>query len=154
MEVPEGWEPLPAAGGLIAFGGPAEAGFRANAVVSATRVAPDTDLAAVTSWVHDAGAAALVGFELIGEGRAEVDGHPAVMRAVTFVTGPEGEHRLYQAQVLLLVRDQAKTPVAHLVRFEGTCAAEAARGLTTTFREMARRVKVKPPSSPARRSPR
>lgn len=152
VTVPDGWTPKPIAGGLMTFAGPVEAGFQANVVITASRVPPDADLDTVAGWTRDGAAGSLSGFEVIAEGQGQVDGHPAVLRAITFTTGSGQERRLYQAQVLLLVPGAARAKTAHLVRFEGTCAVEASQGLTDTFRQIARSLQVKrSPSSPARR---
>ncbi|WP_117211342.1 hypothetical protein [Allorhizocola rhizosphaerae] len=130
LSLPAGWEERPhATAAAFAVDSRSPAGFTVNLIVLLTRVLTDDTLDQLIDQLQAAPAAGVMQPRLEGRQRSTIDGHDAVLSALT-LTAPSLPFPLFQAQAALLIGGQTQ----HLVHCYATCPAAVAEQYGTAFR--------------------
>jgi hypothetical protein len=130
LSLPEGWEERPhATASAFAVDTRSPADFTVNLVVLSTRVLVETTLDELVETAAAAHGAKMLDPRLHGRRHETIDGHDAVLSAVTF-RSDRLAFPLFQTQAALLTGQGTK----HLIHCYATCPAAFADDYATTFR--------------------
>lgn len=130
LNLPPGWEERPhATAAMFAVDTRSPKDFTVNVVVLTTRVHTDDDLDTLVDALQAGPGAQAMEPRLEGRRHDTIDGHDAVLSAVT-LTASRLPFPLFQTQAALLL----PTEVRQLVHCYATCPAAVAEQYATAFR--------------------